>query len=102
MLPVYYKNKKLEQKLLVDLLIKDLLIVELKAIESILPLFQAQLLTCMKLSNKPKGLLINFNCKNIASKGLISLVNSQFSELPKKLLNNSSFINDYLNKIFQS
>lgn len=65
-----------------DVLVEDLIIVELKSVETMLPLFKAQLLTYMKLLEKPKGLLINFNTENI-TKDLVPMVNEYFSNLPK-------------------
>jgi GxxExxY protein len=56
-----YKGFFFEQSLRLDLLIDDLLIVELKAVEKVLPIHKAQLLSYMKLLNKPLGLLINFH-----------------------------------------
>ncbi|KAB2850704.1 MAG: GxxExxY protein, partial [Ignavibacterium sp.] len=70
---VIYKSKKIDSDLRLDLLVEDLIIVELKAVENLLPLFQAQLITYLKLLKKPKGLLINFNCENI-TKSLIPIV----------------------------
>jgi GxxExxY protein len=64
------------------LLINDLIIVEEKAVEQMIPLFKAQLLSYLKLTKKPKGLLINFNCENIKDQ-LISLVTEDFAKLPK-------------------
>lgn len=79
---VIYKGKKIESDLRLDILVEDLIIVELKAVENMLPLFQAQLITYLKLLNKPKGLLINFNCENI-TKSLIPIVTNEFSKLPQ-------------------
>ncbi len=59
--PVLYKGKNIECNLRLDLLVEDLIIVELKAVERMIPLYEAQLLTYLKLLKKPKGLLINFN-----------------------------------------
>lgn len=83
--PVYinYKGEKINSALRLDMLVNDLIIVELKAVELMNPIFSAQLLTYLKLSNKPKGLLINFNCENI-SKQLVPLVTNEFSKLPKE------------------
>ncbi|GIK22926.1 MAG: GxxExxY protein [Ignavibacterium sp.] len=78
---VIYKSKKIDSDLRLDLLVEDLIIVELKAVENLLPLFQAQLITYLKLLKKPKGLLINFNCENI-TKSLIPIVTEEFSKLP--------------------
>lgn len=60
-LPILYDGIKLDAGYRVDLLVEDLVIVELKAIEKLLPIHQAQLLSYLKLSNKKVGLLINFN-----------------------------------------
>ena len=59
--PVEYKGFVFEEPLRLDLLIDDCLIVELKAVERVLPIHKAQLLSYMKLLNKPLGLLINFH-----------------------------------------
>lgn len=79
-IPIKYKNIEMDCDLRLDILVEDLVIVELKAVESLLPLFTAQLLTYMKLLKKPKGLLINFNSDNIVV-NTTSLVNQYFSEL---------------------
>ena len=78
--PVLYKGKSFECDLRLDLLVNDLIIVELKAVEKMIPLFEAQLLTYLKLLNKPKGLLINFNTSNI-TKSLVPMVTEEFSKL---------------------
>jgi len=64
-LPVQYKDIKLDCGYRVDLLIDNTIIVELKSVEKILPIHQAQLLTYMRLSGVKIGLLINFNVKYI-------------------------------------
>ncbi len=78
--PINYKGKDLGSNLILDLLVNDLIIVELKAVEQMIPVFKAQLLSYLKLTGKPKGLLINFNCENI-TKQLVPLVTSEFSKL---------------------
>jgi GxxExxY protein len=60
-LPVLYKGLKLDCGYKIDLIISEDVVVELKAVERILPVHEAQLLTYMKLAAKPVGLLINFN-----------------------------------------
>jgi len=80
--PVHYKGKDLGGSLKLDLLVNDLIIVEEKAVEQMIPLYEAQLLSYLKLTGKPKGLLINFNCENITEQ-LVSLVTEQFAKLPK-------------------
>lgn len=61
-LPVNYKGKLIGQYRL-DLLVEDAVVVEIKSVERHNPIFEAQLLTYMKLTNKKVGLLINFNSK---------------------------------------
>jgi GxxExxY protein len=77
---INYCNLELVSDLRIDLLVNDCVVVELKTVESILPIHEAQLLTYMKLLRKPQGLLINFNTTNL-SKSLKPLVNDYFSKL---------------------
>lgn len=60
-LPVIYDEIRIDAGLRLDLLVENCLIVELKAVESLLPVHEAQLLTYLKLSKHRLGLLINFN-----------------------------------------
>lgn len=60
-LPVLYDGVRLDAGLRIDLLVADEVIIELKAVERIIPLFEAQLLTYLRLTSKRLGLLINFN-----------------------------------------
>jgi len=62
-LPVRYKEVQIACGYRIDLMIEEKLIVELKCVEKLLPVHEAQLLTYMKLSNVKIGLLINFNEK---------------------------------------
>lgn len=80
--PIKYKEKDLGGTLKLDLLVDNLIIVELKAVEVMIPLFKAQLLSYLKLTRKPKGLLINFHCENIVEQ-MIPLVTEEFAKLPK-------------------
>ena len=64
-LPVVYKGISLDKDFVVDQLIENEIIVELKAIENILPVHAAQLLTYLKLSDRHLGLLINFNVPSL-------------------------------------
>ncbi len=81
-IPIYYKNTLLKNDLKLDILVNDLIIIELKAVEIMIPVFKAQLLSYLKLTGKPKGLLINFHTENI-TKQLVSLVTEEFAKLPK-------------------
>ncbi len=60
-LPVIYDDAKINVGYRLDLLVEDCIILELKTVEKMLPLFEAQLLTYMKLSGVRLGYLINFN-----------------------------------------
>jgi len=62
-LPVYYKDKIIEAGYRIDLLVEDSIIIEIKAIEKMNNLFEAQIMSYMKLSKIKLGLLVNFNTK---------------------------------------
>lgn len=69
-LPILYDGKlKIEEGYRIDILIEDKIILELKAIESLKRIHEAQLLTYLKLSNKKLGFLINFN-EELLKKGI--------------------------------
>ena len=80
-IPVKYKGKLIDTNLRLDLLVEGILPVELKAVEKILPIHQAQLLTYMKLLKLPKGLLINFNVTNLYYEGQKTMVNELYYDL---------------------
>jgi GxxExxY protein len=61
LLPVTYKDQTTDIGYRLDLLVEDSVIVEVKSVQSLLPLHEAQLLSYLKMSNKKIGLLINFN-----------------------------------------
>jgi GxxExxY protein len=60
-LPVTYKNEELETNFRIDVLVEEEIIIELKAIDILLPVHHAQILTYLKLHNKRLGILVNFN-----------------------------------------
>jgi len=60
-LPVVYKDSELDLDFRIDILVENEIVVELKAIDGILPVHEAQILTYLKLSDKRLGVLINFN-----------------------------------------
>jgi len=72
-LPVVYKGVKLDCSYRIDLLVKNEIVVELKAVESIAPIHEAQVLTYMRLGGWRVGLIINFNVP-IVIKGIKRLV----------------------------
>ena len=79
--PVVYEGIIIETDLRLDLMINECVIVELKAVEKVLPVFEAQLMTYMKLLKKPQGLLVNFFTENI-TKSMKPFVNEYFKILP--------------------
>lgn len=76
-----YKGEKIRTGLRCDLLVEDTLVVELKAVNEVNPICEAQLLTYMKLLKKPKGVLINFNCHHIFKYGQKTFVNKLYEDL---------------------
>ncbi len=60
-LPLVYKDIELDCGYRLDFLVEDALVIELKSVEKLLPIHEAQLLSYLKLSGKRTGLLINFN-----------------------------------------
>lgn len=83
-IPVVYKGKLLDVDFRCDLFVESSIIVELKSVQEIIPAYEAQLLTYMKLLQCPKGILINFNCSNIFKEGQKTFVNEYFSVLPNQ------------------
>ncbi len=81
-LPLIYKGHFLDTQLKLDLLVEDIVIVELKAIDKFIPINEAQLLSHLHLLDLPKGILINFKCINIMKEGQKTLVTKRFFELP--------------------
>ena len=74
-LPVVYREVKLECGYRLDLLVEEQVIVEIKAVETLLPIHQAQLLSYLKLSGCKVGLLINFNVQ-VLKTGVRRVVNN--------------------------
>jgi len=73
-LPVVYREVKLDCGYRLDLLVEEVVIVEVKAVDRLMPIHQAQLLSYLKLSGCKVGLLINFNVK-VLKDGIRRLVN---------------------------
>ncbi len=82
--PVLYKGLDIETELRCDLFVEDCLVMELKSVQEMIPLFEAQLLTYMNLLEAPKGILINFNCTNLFKEGQKTMVNELFRNLPEE------------------
>ena len=73
-LPVVYRGVKLDCGYRIDLLVEGLVVLELKAVEKLDPIHEAQLLSYLKLSGCRVGLLINFNVKML-KQGIRRMVN---------------------------
>ncbi|MBU0617751.1 MAG: GxxExxY protein [Planctomycetes bacterium] len=73
-LPVVYHDVKLDCGYRIDLLVEELAVVEVKAVDKLIPIHEAQLLSYLKLSGYPVGLLINFNVKML-KEGIRRMVN---------------------------
>ncbi len=72
--PILYKGNELKTPLRLDLLIENTIIVELKSVEDMKPVFAKQLLTYLRLLDKRVGLLVNFSANNIRE-GIIRIAN---------------------------
>ncbi len=72
--PLRYKSLTLQQSYRLDLLVDDCLIVEVKAVDRLVPIHEAQLLTYLRLMDKRLGLLMNFNV-DVMRKGIKRLAN---------------------------
>ena len=73
-LPLIYKSVHLDCAYRLDLLVEDLVVVEIKAVDQVMPIHQAQVLSYLKLSGCKVGLLINFNVK-LLKNGIQRIVN---------------------------
>ncbi len=84
-LPVKYHEVHLDCGYRIDLLVEDLVVVELKVVERLLPSHEAQLLSYLKVSGAPIGLLLNFNVTELR-RGIRRLVNNLNQEVPPRSL----------------
>ena len=71
--PLLYRGQKLDCGFRADMLVENTVIVELKAVEQVMPIHEAQLMTYLRLSGKSVGLMINFNVRRLAD-GIIRRV----------------------------
>ena len=79
LLPVIYDGIKVESKFRIDLLVQDLIVVEIKCVDMILPIHKAQLLTYLRLANKPLGLLLNFDVVHMKD-GIKRILNNRYQK----------------------
>ncbi|CAM4372817.1 GxxExxY protein [Flavobacterium terrigena] len=80
-IPIIYRDKKLSSNFRCDLLVENCIVVELKSVVEVHPVFESQVLTYMNLLKVPKGILINFNSNNIFRDGQKTFVNEIYSKL---------------------
>lgn len=81
-IPVVYKEREVQVDFRCDLFVENSVVLELKSVMKMNPIFEAQLLTYMKLLKAPKGILINFQSDNIFKEGQRTFVNEFFKNLP--------------------
>lgn len=82
-IPVIYKEKELEIDFRCDLFVENIMVIELKSVFEMHPMYEAKLHNYMKLLKSPKGVLINFNCFNLFKDGQKTIVNEYFKKLPR-------------------
>jgi GxxExxY protein len=82
-IPITYKDLNLTTDFRCDLLIENCIIIEIKAVQEIIPFFKAKLINHMKLTETPKGILVNFNVSNIMREGHHTFINKFYEELPE-------------------
>jgi GxxExxY protein len=100
-IPLHYKGIDLESCLRCDFLVEELIVIETKSVEMLVPVYDAQLLSYMQQLQVPKGILYNFNCEHLLRKGQKTLVNKLFGQLPEREQTYLCFLSARLpNKIF--
>ena len=81
--PVNYKEMIIDADLRCDLFVENIIVIELKAVEKVLPIHEAQLMTYMKLLSSPKGIIYNFNTVNLYAEGQKTYVNDLYRNIPE-------------------
>jgi GxxExxY protein len=74
-IPLFFKGHELSKEYRIDILVEDEIILELKSVESLLPVHEAQMISYLKLANKKLGFLINFNVPLLKEGGFKRFVN---------------------------
>ncbi|SEQ82269.1 GxxExxY protein [Neolewinella agarilytica] len=80
----FYRGIQLNSVSIVDLIIDNLIVVELKSVKMINEVHKAQALNYINLLDLPKALILNFNCANLASQGRVTRVNAVYASLPSE------------------
>jgi GxxExxY protein len=81
--PLVFNGLYLDCELRFDILVENAIIVEIKAVDCLQPIHGAQLLTYLRLLEKPKGVLINFNVTHLYKEGQKTIVTDLYAKLPK-------------------
>lgn len=81
--PVVYKEKLVDCVFFCDFLVEDLIVIELKSVVQLAEIHRSQLINYINLLKMPKGILINFNVKNLYYDGQETFVNKYYEMLPK-------------------
>lgn len=79
-IPVVYKDENLNCDFKCDFLIEDLIVLEIKSVSSILEVHKAQVINYINLLKVPKGIIVNFNVKNIYHFGQETFINKYFDQ----------------------
>lgn len=82
-IPYNYKGYDVDIDLRCDFIIGDVLVLEIKSVEQVMPVHVAKLLTYMRLLEISKGLMINFNVENLYYEGQKTYVNDFYKQLPE-------------------
>lgn len=82
-LPFKYKELELTTDFRCDLLVESCIMLELKAVQELVPYFKAKLINHMLLTETPKGILVNFNVLNIMKEGHYTFINKYYNDLPE-------------------
>ncbi|CAD7800410.1 hypothetical protein CHRY9390_00626 [Chryseobacterium aquaeductus] len=80
-IPVFYKEKEINCAFFCDFLIEDQIVLEIKSVSSFNEIHRAQVLNYINLLRKPKGILVNFNVKNLYHQGQETFVNKYYEML---------------------
>lgn len=78
-IPVVFKGKQLDKMFVIDYLVEDSIVLELKSVEHLMPVHEAQLVSYLKLAKKKLGLLINFNVP-VLKDGIKRRINGNLDE----------------------
>lgn len=81
-IPVIYKELEVDTQFRCDFLVEDAIVLELKAVDAVLPIHAAILLNYINLLEMPKGIMINFHCVNLFKDGQKTYVNRYYTNLP--------------------